>query len=89
MNWKDSSGKYFSEKGMIRENYENGQINQKADMSMARKMDIILNTLNCLINLKNYMSRVKVFTLMVKKMASGLPIMHLTFWNQNVLMSME
>ena len=29
MNWKDSSGKYFSEKGMIRENYENGQIKSK------------------------------------------------------------
>ena len=29
MNWKDSSGKYFSEKGIIRENYENGQIKSK------------------------------------------------------------
>jgi len=52
-------------------------------------MDIGLNTMNCLINLKNYMSRVKVINLMVKKMVSGLPIMHLTFWNQNVHMSME
>lgn len=29
MNWKDTTGKYFSEKGIIREDYENGQIKSK------------------------------------------------------------